>query len=396
MPLPPPIALGPAPSRRRVCSSLALLLAGACAPEPAFRARMCEAGGTPEAAALAPPVLPDRETDLQTPLPATLRTRLDGLFAEGVAGTGATAASIMLAVRDTGSSRPAGVWSASLGLDDGPRDFWWASAGKMVTASIILQLVDEGRLSLDNPLSHWFPRFPQAGQVSIDHLLTHTSGIFSFEKDRRLQAHDGYTDPQALLAASARQGLDFCPGAAWLYSNTGYLMLSMIAEQVGRRSFAQLVQQRVASRTGARTLRTLGPDTDPASVVAPVGRPGNVIGFIARFVGAAPVVGTPDDMVRVLEGGLTGRLISPDQRGAALRRLYPMPPSRAAFYGRGVMVIEVPDTTRRTRWVGHLGGSPDAKAVLVYDTRRQATLALALNTDADAERLAMALLALLD
>lgn len=181
----------------------------------------------------------------------------------------------------------------------------------------------------------------------------------------------------------------------WLYSNTGYVMLALIAESVDQQSFAQIVEHRVASPLGLSTLRVLGPDIDPQSVVAPKGKPAGSIAAFATIAGAGPVAGETPDMVALLGAWLDGRLIGEEARDRTLSALYPMFDSSAS-YGRGIMVIDVPDQEVATRWIGHLGGSPDAKAVLVYDTYRRTYVALALNTDANGEALALSILAALD
>lgn len=60
--------------------------------------------------------------------------------------------------------------------------FWWASAGKMFTSSVILQLVSEGKIALNQTIDPWFPNYPQAQFITVEHLLTHTGGVFSFQQ----------------------------------------------------------------------------------------------------------------------------------------------------------------------------------------------------------------------
>ena len=65
-------------------------------------------------------------------------------------------------------------------------------------------------------------------------------------------------------------------------------------------------------------------------------------------------------------------------------------------YGRGVMVMDVPDPEAPTTWLGHVGGSPNAKTVLMYDVNREAFIAVSLNAQGPAEALANVLMKTLD
>lgn len=98
--------------------------------------------------------------------------------------------------------------------------FFNASIGKLVTGALVLQLVESGQLALNTPIAKWFPDFPNAKIITIEHLLTHTSGVFSFERAGAF-ADGAYRTPEALIAYSKNQGNLFCPGADWNYSNTG-------------------------------------------------------------------------------------------------------------------------------------------------------------------------------
>lgn len=77
------------------------------------------------------------------------------------------------------------------------------------------------------------------GSSSIDHLLTHTSGIYSFQSDPVLRASPGYKPPEELISTARNHGNGFCPGEYWSYSNTGYVMLGRIIEQIEGRPFRQ-------------------------------------------------------------------------------------------------------------------------------------------------------------
>ena len=110
------------------------------------------------------------------------------------------------------------------------------SVTKQFTAAAILRLAEQRRLSLSDRLSKYFPTFPDAGNVTLYELLTHTSGIHNYT-DALPWA--GFTFMRAHTTAQwvdhiARQRplYDFPPGTAWHYSNSGYFLLAAIVEKV--------------------------------------------------------------------------------------------------------------------------------------------------------------------
>ncbi|MDH0172654.1 beta-lactamase family protein [Stenotrophomonas sp. GD04145] len=125
-------------------------------------------------------------------------------------------------------------------------NFRLASVSKQFTAAAVLLLVEEGRLGLDQPVRRWLPELPTAASsVTLRHLLSHTSGLPDYEDmmdptDSR-QVHDA--DVLALLAREDR--LDFTPGTAYRYSNSGYALLALIVGRASGQDFATFLQQRI-------------------------------------------------------------------------------------------------------------------------------------------------------
>jgi CubicO group peptidase (beta-lactamase class C family) len=108
--------------------------------------------------------------------------------------------------------------------------FQSGSMGKQFTATAIMMLVEEGKVSLDDPLTKYFPEAPPAWKnVKIRHLLSHTGGFtdypdkFDFRRD--------YTEDELLRIVEA-QALSFPPGSNWAYSNLGYLTLGILIHRV--------------------------------------------------------------------------------------------------------------------------------------------------------------------
>lgn len=135
------------------------------------------------------------------------------------------------------------------------------SVTKVFTAALIHGLIDKGLLRGDTTIDRFFPAFPQGNSITVWNLLTHTSGI---EDMLRLPAV--YTNltkpwsPQELIAMVAEQPLQFAPGTRQQYSNTGFLMLAEISEQVSGVPYAQQVDDLFVKRLGMQSL-VVGNDT---------------------------------------------------------------------------------------------------------------------------------------
>lgn len=127
------------------------------------------------------------------------------------------------------------------------------SMNKMLTATATLQLVEAGKLALDDPIGKYLPGYPNqavATQVTIRHLLTHTGGtgdIFGpdFEKNRlTLREHGDY-----LKLYGSRAPL-FAPGTEWRYSNYGFVLLGAIVEKMSGMTYYDYVRKKIFEPSG--------------------------------------------------------------------------------------------------------------------------------------------------
>ncbi|MBW1784977.1 MAG: beta-lactamase family protein [Deltaproteobacteria bacterium] len=133
-----------------------------------------------------------------------------------------------------------------------------ASATKNFVAALVLQLVEEGRLSLDDPISKWLPSYSYTNidnRITVRQLLNHTGGVFSFEDHP--DAFDAllFSDPLRVwtpeeIFANFLLPPPFSPGGGWLYSNTGYLILGRIIEAVTGSSVSAQLRTRFLNPLG--------------------------------------------------------------------------------------------------------------------------------------------------
>lgn len=140
--------------------------------------------------------------------------------------------------------------------------FLIASISKVFTATAIFRYVDRGILSLDDPINKWIPRsitdqIANGNEAQIGHLLSHRSGIRDyytnrFELDRYNKVKNGWTKEE-VLEYTYGGNADFAVGETYGYSNTNYLLLSMILESASGQSFEAVYQQEVFIPAGLQT-----------------------------------------------------------------------------------------------------------------------------------------------
>ncbi len=384
----------------RVTCCLNLALAGiALAVSPVAGEPACKGAVKYAGLPLHPPPtaaqFPTRDTAATPPFNPAIAESLDAVADWILARTRAPA--IAAAVVLPGQ----GTWSAARGVAEAdsmmplPSDpiFYWGSVGKVFTGVLVMQLIDEGKLSYDMKLATWFPDVANARWITIDMLLTHTHGLYSFQNDSTFHFTPGYSPPETLLAIAARHGPVHCPGEAWSYSNTGYVLLARILEQVEGRPYHLIARDRIVRRLGLAHTAVLQPRERPAGLVAGTrdGRTDRAFDPSVPY-GAGGVAASAADMARFWQAVLTGELLQSETVHGAFARLHPMFGSNGQSYGRAVMLYDVRGPDGTTTWLGHSGGTETAKAVVLYDPTSGAFVAVAINAAAPAEAAAFRLL----
>ena len=127
------------------------------------------------------------------------------------------------------------------------------SITKTFTAALVFQLVEEGKLKLSDTLDKFFPQIPNAGKITIAHILTHRSGIHDFirEPDFRAWSLNPRTKDET-LAFIARGKPDFEPGEKRNYSNAGYVLLGFVIEKLDGKSYQGALKKRITGKLGLK------------------------------------------------------------------------------------------------------------------------------------------------
>jgi CubicO group peptidase (beta-lactamase class C family) len=131
------------------------------------------------------------------------------------------------------------------------------STGKQFTAAGVLLLAEEGKLSLNERISNYFPNAPSGWHgITVRQLLTHTSGIRDYEDSPYVDLRKDY-DEEALLKIMMRLPIDFEPGSQWSYSNSGYLILGLLTSKLTGMHWSEFQAQRLFKPLGMTTTRVI-------------------------------------------------------------------------------------------------------------------------------------------
>src|SRR5687767_6724363 len=120
------------------------------------------------------------------------------------------------------------------------------SVSKQFTATAILLLQEDGKLSLDDKVAKWFPQLTRAGDISIRQLLSMTSGYQDYwPQDYVFMDMQRPAPAREIMQRWAGKDLDFEPGSQWQYSNTNYVIAAAIVERVSGMRFMEFLTQRI-------------------------------------------------------------------------------------------------------------------------------------------------------
>lgn len=203
------------------------------------------------------------------------------------------------------------------GADAGPDVMYRiGSMTKTYTATIVMQLVEEGELNLDDKLSDFYPDLPNADQITIEHLLRHRSGLTNMTSLREyLEYYTEETTREEMLERFANLETRFEPDSQFEYSNTGYVLLGYIIEEITGLSYGEALALYV-TEPAALQQTYYGMELEPGAVVASSftydGRSWNNTPSTNLSVphGAGAIVASAPDVVRFFDSLFDGEIVS--------------------------------------------------------------------------------------
>lgn len=259
------------------------------------------------------------------------------------------------------------------------------SVSKEFTAAAVLKLQEDGKLSVQDRLSRFIPDWPRADQITLYHLLTHTSGIHDYTKQPDFADHvDQSVTLDRLIEEIEASPPDFDPGTKFLYSNSGYVLLAHVIEQASGASYDSFLQATfftplgmhdtgVYPASGALPRAAIGYRNEDGS------HPRAPIWHTTKLTGAGSLYSTVRDLFRWNEALFDGHVLSAASLQAAftvgvLAGDDPAHPEETG-YGLGWII----DTLRGQREIGHGGEFDGFGSYLLRLPEQRLTVVVLLN-----------------
>ena len=238
------------------------------------------------------------------------------------------------------------------------------SITKQFTSTAILMLADDGKLSVDDDITKYLPGYPTHGKkITIEHLLTHTSGIANYtSKPSFRNGIEQDITVDAMIDTFKDDPMTFDPGAEYKYSNSGYFLLGAIIEKVSGMPYARFIEQRIFTPLGMLDTAYEGHEKGKAPraaghTVRPTGYAPSTRMSATKPYAAGAIVSTVDDMVRWDAAVSSGKLLKRSTWQRAFTP-YTLASGINTKYGYGWHL----GTLQGTQRIAHGGGIPGFSA----------------------------------
>ena len=273
------------------------------------------------------------------------------------------------------------------------------STGKTFFAAVAVQLIESGKLGLDDPIEKylgsrpWFARLPNAREITVRHLMTHTSGLVRYEMNPKFTADlraqpDKVWTPEEEVAYLLDAKPPFAAGQGWDYSDTNYIVLGMILEQITGTKLYDEVQRRFLTPLGLTRIvpstsrRIQGLIQGHAGPRDPLGLPDEVIqngAFVINpqfeWTGGGYAT-SATDLARWGHELYAGKALSAKARALMIDAAVPAQLGPNTKYGLGVIIRETPVGIV---W-GHSGFFPGYQTELIHVVSTGTTIAVQVNS----------------
>lgn len=286
-----------------------------------------------------------------------------------------------------------GISHAAVPIEPGML-FAIGSITKNFVAALVLDLVEEGVLSLEDPLNMWLPNYPHIdGEITIRQLLNHTSGLYMFWDNQEIwdelkRDRERYWTPEEVLEYI--QEPEFPTGEGWRYSNTNYLLLAMIINKATGANLSTALKERFFQPLGLSDIYLSQEETIPANQAHVYsdnfegGTPIRDVTFEPRTshesitYGSSGIFTTSENLARWSQALFSGEIIEEDSLHEMLTFETFRPISNMRAYGLGVQEFKR-NITFGERGIGHAGGNIGTSTYMVYLPEQQVSVVVMIN-----------------
>lgn len=274
------------------------------------------------------------------------------------------------------------AWNVPNRLDT---KFNLGSMNKMFTSIAVAQLVEQGKIALDDPIGKYLPDYPNrdaAERVKIRHLLTHTSGLADYFNDKFTNAsRTRFRSIADYFPLFAAEPLEFDPGARFRYSNAGFMVLGAIVEKASGSNYFDYVRNHIYKPAGMVNTDAYELDQDIPNLAVGYTQDSasggskwrnNIFLHVIKGGPAGGGYSTVEDLHHFAQALRSGKLIRPETL-----KQWSTPSDKNPGYAFGLIVYNA----NRPKVIGHSGGFPGISSVLCFDVDSGYTLAVLSNMD---------------
>lgn len=309
-----------------------------------------------------------------------------------------------------------GDWTATFGTGTIGKDvpmtaddhFRIGSNTKTMTVTVLMQLAQEGKLALDDPIDKYWPGVPNGDRITLAQLAEMRSGLFSYTFDEQFNADldndpQKVWTPQQMLDIAFAHPVNFAPGAEFEYSNTNTILLGLVIEKVTNKPVADSFQQRIfdplglkhtsfpapsdssipdphprgyAFGTNVSTLQTfaLPPDQQAAALAGTLQPSDQTAASPSWTWTAGAVISTVDDMATYAKALADGGLLDRPMQQTRIDSIKPIDPANPAMAGYGLGIVRFGE-----HLLGHDGQIPGFMTFMASDPDSGLTIVVATN-----------------
>lgn len=258
------------------------------------------------------------------------------------------------------------------------------SLGKIFTSALTLKLIEQGFLNINDTVKKWFPDCPRSDEITINHLLSHSSGIQTYDAlyEYVLNNGENFTEND-LLDIAFQYDISDPPGSFISYTNTGYTMLGLIISKVTGKSLKDNFCDYFINPLKLKN--TFYCDKEVLTMNGIKGFKGDEISEKTRWpltYAAAPFISTPTDITIIYNYLLSGRFLENTSMNLFFSEMNIWKNDPDTYYGKGIYTITgLPSG----RYLGHAGGWNSFSTCIFYNIEKKISISIFSNTNAAVE-----------
>jgi D-alanyl-D-alanine carboxypeptidase len=247
------------------------------------------------------------------------------------------------------------------------------SVSKLITAVMLMQLVEKGKLNLTDPLSKFYPDMPNAKKITIHHMLNHTSGLGDYVgKKENNWLFEKSVGNAAIMAKIKKQGVSFKPGEKMTYSNSAYFLLSRILEKTEGKPYHQILKENILAKVPMP--HTFSALDNQKNVFKSYGFKNDKWSEIQDFnfqncIGLGDITSTPEDLNIFINALFNGQFIKKETLNMMISN------KNEKFFGPGIMKMPFYNII----CYGHGGDTAGTHSTLGFEPTDQLSYAVTIN-----------------